>query len=85
MQLANRQVVGRPTARPGAGRRTVVVTRASIELKNPPYALDALEPHMSKQTLEFHWGERVDLESANCLWAGLLAQCAARVEAWWGD
>jgi Fe-Mn family superoxide dismutase len=28
----------------------------AFELKPPPYALDALEPHMSKQTLEFHWG-----------------------------
>jgi Fe-Mn family superoxide dismutase len=34
-----------------------VVVRAALELKSPPYALDALEPHMSKQTLEFHWGK----------------------------
>ena len=31
--------------------------RAAVELKPPPYALDALEPHMSKNTLEFHWGK----------------------------
>ncbi|XP_076932898.1 superoxide dismutase [Fe], chloroplastic-like [Bidens hawaiensis] len=30
---------------------------ASIDLKPPPYALDALEPHMSKDTLEYHWGK----------------------------
>ncbi|KAM0009490.1 putative superoxide dismutase [Helianthus debilis subsp. tardiflorus] len=30
---------------------------ASIDLKPPPYALDALEPHMSKETLEYHWGK----------------------------
>ncbi|XP_012066564.1 superoxide dismutase [Fe] 3, chloroplastic isoform X2 [Jatropha curcas] len=26
-------------------------------LKTPPYELDALEPYMSKKTLEMHWGE----------------------------
>ncbi|GAB2238985.1 hypothetical protein Droror1_Dr00024898 [Drosera rotundifolia] len=26
-------------------------------LRTPPYKLDALEPYMSKRTLEFHWGE----------------------------
>ncbi len=36
-------------------RALVVAPRAALELKSPPYALDALEPHMSKQTLEFHW------------------------------
>ncbi|KAK4480646.1 hypothetical protein RD792_013724 [Penstemon davidsonii] len=30
---------------------------AKIELKAPPYPLDALEPHMSRKTLEFHWGK----------------------------
>ncbi|XP_010536565.1 PREDICTED: superoxide dismutase [Fe] 1, chloroplastic [Tarenaya hassleriana] len=30
---------------------------ANYVLKPPPYSLDALEPHMSKQTLEFHWGK----------------------------
>lgn len=39
-----------------ASRVRSVVVRAALELKSPPYALDALEPHMSKQTLEFHWG-----------------------------
>jgi hypothetical protein len=34
-----------------------------FELPPLPYAMDALEPHMSKQTLEFHYGEQnvVDL------------------------
>jgi hypothetical protein len=27
-----------------------------FELPPLPYAMDALEPHMSKQTLEFHYG-----------------------------
>ncbi|KAG6546628.1 hypothetical protein Mapa_011817 [Marchantia paleacea] len=30
---------------------------AKFDLKDPPYPLDALEPHMSKETLEFHWGK----------------------------
>ncbi|XXG44376.1 hypothetical protein AAC387_Pa01g4200 [Persea americana] len=29
---------------------------ARFELKPPPYPLNALEPHMSRQTLEYHWG-----------------------------
>ena len=29
----------------------------AIELPNLPYALDALEPHMSRETLEFHYGK----------------------------
>jgi hypothetical protein len=35
-----------------------VVPRAAITLKDPPFALDALEGKgMSKSTLEYHWGE----------------------------
>ncbi|KAL2611436.1 hypothetical protein R1flu_023128 [Riccia fluitans] len=30
---------------------------AKFDLREPPYPLDALEPHMSKNTLEFHWGK----------------------------
>ncbi|CAH1430743.1 unnamed protein product [Lactuca virosa] len=30
---------------------------ASVNLKPPPYPLHALEPHMSKETLEYHWGK----------------------------
>lgn len=37
--------------------RRTLVTMNAVELKPPPYALDALEPHMSKQTFEFHWGK----------------------------
>ncbi|XP_042753216.1 superoxide dismutase [Fe], chloroplastic [Lactuca sativa] len=28
-----------------------------MDLKPLPFALDALEPHMSKETLEYHWGK----------------------------
>nr|ARX97647.1 iron superoxide dismutase [Kandelia obovata]ARX97650.1 iron superoxide dismutase 3 [Kandelia obovata] len=30
---------------------------AKFELKPPPYPMNALEPHMSKDTLEYHWGK----------------------------
>ncbi|XP_030492146.1 superoxide dismutase [Fe], chloroplastic [Cannabis sativa] len=30
---------------------------AQFELKPPPYPLNALEPHMSKNTFDFHWGK----------------------------
>eukprot|EP00245_Coleochaete_scutata_P012621 TRINITY_DN4920_c0_g1_i1.p1 TRINITY_DN4920_c0_g1~~TRINITY_DN4920_c0_g1_i1.p1 ORF type:complete len:257 (+),score=56.96 TRINITY_DN4920_c0_g1_i1:161-931(+) len=30
---------------------------AKFDLQPPPYELDALEPHISKTTLEFHWGK----------------------------
>ncbi|KAK9667661.1 hypothetical protein RND81_13G003200 [Saponaria officinalis] len=39
----------------GAGAGAAVI--AKFELKPPPYAFDALEPHMSKNTFEFHWGK----------------------------
>lgn len=55
--LAQNKVACSPAARAGINRRVAVVPRAALTLKDPPYALDALEPHMSKQTLEFHWGE----------------------------
>ena len=29
----------------------------SFELPKLPYALDALEPHISKETLEYHYGK----------------------------
>eukprot|EP00877_Chromochloris_zofingiensis_P005166 jgi/Chrzof1/14650/Cz09g10230.t1 len=55
--LQNRLNAGhRSAARAGCSRRAVVV-RAALELKRPPYELNALEPHMSQQTLEFHWGK----------------------------
>ncbi|KAL7107445.1 hypothetical protein ACP275_06G055300 [Erythranthe tilingii] len=30
---------------------------AKIDLSPPPYSLDALEPHMSRETFEYHWGK----------------------------
>ncbi|XP_024399093.1 superoxide dismutase [Fe], chloroplastic [Physcomitrium patens] len=36
---------------------SVGVPTAEFHLRDLPYELDALEPHMSKKTLEFHWGK----------------------------
>ncbi|XP_010269875.1 PREDICTED: superoxide dismutase [Fe], chloroplastic isoform X2 [Nelumbo nucifera] len=35
--------------------RTLIT--AQIELKPPPYSLNSLEPHMSREILEYHWGK----------------------------
>ncbi|XP_007038206.2 PREDICTED: superoxide dismutase [Fe], chloroplastic isoform X1 [Theobroma cacao] len=45
---------------------------AKFELKPPPYTLNALEPHMSRQTLEYHWGKhhRTYVENLNKQIAG---------------
>ncbi len=54
-KASNAQVSGaRRASRPCRGS---LVVRSAITLKDPPYPLNALEPHMSKQTLEFHWGK----------------------------
>jgi superoxide dismutase, Fe-Mn family len=44
----------------------------SIVLPELPYALDALEPHMSRETLEFHYGKhhKKYVDTANELIAG---------------
>ncbi|XP_020865907.1 superoxide dismutase [Fe] 2, chloroplastic isoform X2 [Arabidopsis lyrata subsp. lyrata] len=43
------------------------VITAGFELKPPPYPLDALEPHMSRETLDYHWGKhhRTYVENLN--------------------
>nr|QIM55875.1 Fe superoxide dismutase 1 [Morus alba] len=45
---------------------------AKFELKPPPYPLNALEPHMSKETFEYHWGKhhRTYVENLNKQIAG---------------
>lgn len=40
--------------------RTTCTTMApgkKFELIAPPFELDALEPHMSKETMDYHWGK----------------------------
>ncbi|CAL1374912.1 unnamed protein product [Linum trigynum] len=48
-------------------RRRASKAVAYFGLKPPPYQLDALEPHMSKKTVELHWGghHRGYLENLN--------------------
>lgn len=43
------------------------VVTARFELRPPPYPLDGLEPHMSQETLEYHWGRhhRTYVENLN--------------------
>ncbi|EFJ53026.1 superoxide dismutase [Fe] [Volvox carteri f. nagariensis] len=53
---ASSLIAGLRRGRPVSGRRALV-TMGKVELKAPPYPLDALEPHMSKRTLELHWGK----------------------------
>ncbi|KAK4572445.1 hypothetical protein RGQ29_030759 [Quercus rubra] len=38
-------------------RKAGLTITAKLELKPPPYPLNALEPHMSQETLEYHWGK----------------------------
>ncbi|OVA12718.1 Manganese/iron superoxide dismutase [Macleaya cordata] len=40
---------------------------SQFELKPPPYPLNSLEPHMSRETLEYHWGKhhRTYVENLN--------------------
>lgn len=38
------------------GKGNQLIT-AKFELKPPPYSLDALEPHMSRETFDYHWGK----------------------------
>ncbi|CAN8302330.1 unnamed protein product [Cochlearia groenlandica] len=56
-------------------RRRVAVSgviTSGFELKHPPYPLDALEPHMSKETMDYHWGKhhKTYLENLNKQIAG---------------
>uniref|UniRef100_A0A061SAN1 Superoxide dismutase n=1 Tax=Tetraselmis sp. GSL018 TaxID=582737 RepID=A0A061SAN1_9CHLO len=46
----------RPVSNPAA-RRSSVTVRSAFTLAPPPFELDALEPHISKRTMEFHWGK----------------------------
>lgn len=52
--------------------RRVVVTQAALELKALPYAKNALEPHMSQKTFEFHYDKhhRAYLDNMNKQIAG---------------
>ena len=44
------------TGRVQPASRKSLVARAAIELKPLPYAMEAFEPLLSKESFEFHWG-----------------------------
>ena len=44
------------TGRAQPASRKALVARAAIELKPLPYAMEAFEPLLSKESFEFHWG-----------------------------
>lgn len=46
--------------------RSAPPTVALLNLNPPPYDFDALEPHMSKQALSFHWGKHHQAYVDNC-------------------
>lgn len=58
-QGPNRQMQWKRHEKRQFSRKVAVsgVARAGFELKPPPYPLDALEPHMSRETLDYHWGK----------------------------
>nr|QDM54629.1 superoxide dismutase [Pteris vittata] len=45
------------SARTGKARSSCRPIVMAFHLRPLPFEMDALEPHMSKQTLEFHWGK----------------------------
>lgn len=44
-------------SRPAPASRRTLVIRSAVTLPPLPYAADALEPHISKATLDIHWGK----------------------------
>ncbi|XP_052202365.1 superoxide dismutase [Fe], chloroplastic [Diospyros lotus] len=54
---STRGLVARKTKRQYLLKAGPVKITAKFELKPPPYPMDALEPHMSRDTLEYHWGK----------------------------
>jgi len=55
--LIGQRLAFRRTGRTPVGRGSSIRTRAGFTLPDLPYAIDALEPKISKDTLEFHWGK----------------------------
>ncbi|KAJ4875881.1 hypothetical protein Rs2_40899 [Raphanus sativus] len=55
-QGPNRRIQWKRNEKKRLSRKVAVIT-AGFELKPPPYPLDALEPHMSRETLDYHWGK----------------------------
>ncbi|CAA2971429.1 superoxide dismutase [Fe], chloroplastic [Olea europaea subsp. europaea] len=56
-QGSTRRLQWRKNERQCARKAGHGVITAKFDLKPPPYQLDALEPHMSHETFEYHWGK----------------------------
>ncbi|XP_068650338.1 superoxide dismutase [Fe], chloroplastic [Aristolochia californica] len=54
-RIQNRSSLYLKNSRSKCSRSNGIMARLGFE--PPPFPLDALEPHMSRQTLEFHWGK----------------------------
>uniref|UniRef100_A0A1D1ZJQ8 superoxide dismutase n=1 Tax=Anthurium amnicola TaxID=1678845 RepID=A0A1D1ZJQ8_9ARAE len=63
---------GSPRRRTPQVARCLPPVTAQLELRPPPYSLNSLEPYMTRQTLEYHWGRhhRGYVESLNRQIAG---------------
>jgi hypothetical protein len=55
--MSTKASAGRVAARRAPISRKMVTIKAALELKPPPYKTDALEPHLSAKSFEFHWGK----------------------------
>ena len=55
LSMSSKAVTGRQVARPSAAKRSVAC--AAITLKPLPYGMDALQPHLSKESFEYHYGK----------------------------
>ncbi|KAL2526936.1 Superoxide dismutase [Fe] 2 [Abeliophyllum distichum] len=56
-QGSTRRLQWRKNERQCARKTGHGVITAKFDLKPPPYPMDALEPHMSRETFEYHWGK----------------------------
>lgn len=54
---STRSLLWRKTEKRNVRKAVKGVIKAKIELSPPPYSLDGLEPHMSRETFEYHWGK----------------------------
>ncbi|KAL0734340.1 hypothetical protein Bca4012_010550 [Brassica carinata] len=84
----NRQMRWKRNDKKRFSRKVAVIT-AGFELKTPPYPLDALEPHMSQETLDYLWGKHhqtyvenlnkqilgTDLDGLSCFFHTIKAIC----------
>lgn len=64
---STRSLLWKKKERPCIRKSGPVMITAKFELKPPPYDLKDLEPHMSSETMEYHWGRhhRTYVENLN--------------------